>query len=361
MNKKSILILAVILGLLTAAGIVYQFITNKPVQKDESLTVLMPGTEISALFDDGKTVWAGTGEGIFLLDRESGETLRKLDADIQMIYSAMILKTEDGLVWAGHEEGLSAFDDQLQEVYRIGFPDIPKGRVNTLLALDGGLWAGTQNGAAHLSLKDGLWAVDEILTKESGLSEDVVQVIQEVGDELWFGSYLAREKGGISILTDKGWTYLGVDDGIPHSYINAILPLSENRVLIGSGQMIYGGLSIAEKTDSRWKITLNRDQNDGIPGMKVRDLFLDSAGRLFITTESEGILILDDPDELYETPLEGIVRTQENGLSDNEVKCVIECDQCYFLGCKYGLTRWEKQALAMDDITDHEKVYYQYR
>ena len=85
MNKKSILILAVILGLLTAAGIVYQFITNKPVQKDESLTVLMPGTEISALFDDGKTVWAGTGEGIFLLDRESGETLRKLDADIRRI------------------------------------------------------------------------------------------------------------------------------------------------------------------------------------------------------------------------------------------------------------------------------------
>ena len=26
--------------------------------------------------------------------------------------------------------------------------------------------------------------------------------------------------------------------------------------------------------------------------------------------------------------------------------------QCYFLGCKYGLTRWEKQALAIDDITE---------
>ena len=181
-----------------------------------------------------------------------------------------------------------------------------------------------------------------LLTKESGLAEDVVQVIKQIGNELWFGSYLARDKGGISILSENGWTYLNVDDGIPHSYINAILPLSENKVLIGSGQMIYGGLSLAEKVDDQWKITLNRDQNDGIPGMKVRDLFLDSSGRLFITTEAEGIIILDDPDGLYRTPLEGLVISEENGLSDNEVKCIVECDRCYFLGCKYGLTRWDK-------------------
>ncbi len=343
MNRKSLLILAIIFGLLTAAGIAYQIVTKKSAPpRDEALTVLMSGTEISALFDDGERVWAGTGEGLFLLDRDTGDIVEKLDADIHMIFSAMITRTGDGLVWAGHEDGLSAFDKEYQEVYRISSPEIPKGRVNTLLAGEDGLWAGTQNGAAHLSLKDGSWTVDEILTKESGLAEDVVQVIQRVGNELWFGSYLAREKGGISIRTETGWTYLSVDEGIPHSYINAILPLSENKVLIGSGQMIYGGLSVAEKTDGQWKITLNRDQNDGIPGMKVRDLFLDSAGRLFITTEAEGIIILDDPDGLYTTPLQGLVISEENGLADNEVKCVAECDQCYFLGCKYGLTRWDK-------------------
>ena len=106
--------------------------------------------------------------------------------------------------------------------------------------------------------------------------------------------------------------------------------------------MIYGGLSIAEKTDDSWKITGNLDQEDGIPGMKVRDLFLDSSGRLFITTEAEGIIVLDSPEELDRTPLEGLVITQENGLADDEVKCIIECDRCYYLGCKYGLTRWDK-------------------
>ena len=343
MNKKSILILVILFGLLTASGIAYQFITRKPAaEKDEALSVLMAGTEISALYDDGEKVWAGTGEGVFIIDRDTGETMKKLEPDIHMIFSAMITKTEDGLVWVGHEDGLSAFDRGYNEVYRICSPEIPEGRVNTLLADDDGLWAGSQNGAAHLSSKDGAWVVDKIITKETGLSEDVVQVIRRVGDELWFGSYLARDKGGISILSDAGWSYLSVEDGIPHSYINAILPLSDTKVLIGSGQMIYGGLSIAEKTAGKWTITANRDQNDGIPGMKVRDLFMDSSGRLFITTEAEGIIILKSPDELDTTPLEGPILTQENGLSDNEVKCIIECDKCYFFGCKYGLTRWEK-------------------
>ena len=343
MNRKSILILAILFGLLTTAGIAYQIITRKSAPpRDEALTVLMPGIEISALFDDGERVWAGTGEGLYILDRDTGDIVEKLDADIHMIFSAMITRTEDGLIWVGHEDGLSAFDDAFQEVCRISAPEIPKGRVNTLLADAGGLWAGTQNGAAHLAVKDGSWAVDEILTTDSGLAEDVVQVIERVGSELWFGSYLARDKGGISIRTKDGWTYLKVDDGIPHSYINAILPLSENKVIIGSGQMIYGGLSIAEKTDDSWKITGNLDQEDGIPGMKVRDLFLDSSGRLFITTEAEGIIVLDSPEELDRTPLEGLVITQENGLADDEVKCIIECDRCYYLGCKYGLTRWDK-------------------
>lgn len=343
MNRKSILILGIIFGLITAAGIVYKIFTKEPdVPKNEALTVLMTGVEISALYDDGEKLWTGTNEGIYILDRDTGETVKKLDADIHMIYSAMITSTEDGLIWAGHEDGLSAFDRELNEVYRITSPEIPMGRVNTLLAEKDGLWAGTQNGAAHLSIKNGTWVVNEILTKESGLCEDVVQVIQRIGDELWFGSYLGANKGGISILSDNEWTYLNTDDGIPHSYINVILPLSDDKVLIGSGQMIYGGLSLAEKIDGKWKITLNRDQNDGIPGMKIRDLFLDSAGRLFITTESEGLIILKDPEELKKSPLEGTVVTQENGLADNEVKCIVECDKCFFLGGKYGLTRWDK-------------------
>ena len=254
----------------------------------------------------------------------------------------MITQTKDGLIWAGHEDGLSAFDGDFNERYRFSASDIPGGRVNALLADRDGLWIGSQEGAAFLMPEDGEWRVEEVLTKSSGLAENVVQVIKRVGDELWFGSYLAEDKGGISIRTDKGWEYLSTDDGIPHRYINAILPLDDGRVLIGSGQLIYGGLSIAEKSSEGWKITVNRDQNDGIPGMKVRWLFLDSLGKLWITTEADGLMILDDTDMLNSTPLTGLILKQENGLADDEIKCIEECDNCFWLGGKYGLTRLGK-------------------
>ena len=343
MNKRSMTVLICFFTLLIASGVIYKIMNrNTPAQQYDNLQVILPGIEISALFDDGEKLWTGTAEGIYLLDRDTGDILGRPDADIHMIYSAMIKRTGDGLIWAGHEDGLSAFDTDGNEILRFDAPMIPGGRVNAILAEEDGLWAGSQEGAAHLVREEGEWRVDEILTTSSGLAEDVVQVIEKVGDELWFGSYLARDKGGISIRTAAGWEYLGTDDGIPHRYINAILPLDSKNVLIGSGQLIYGGLSVAERTEDGWKIRYTRDQNDGIPGMKVRWLFLDSAGKLWITTEADGIIILDSPDMLKETPLKGLVLKQENGLADDEIKCIEESDKCYWLGGKYGLTRYGK-------------------
>ena len=343
MNRKNLIILILFFLIMIGAGIAYRFLYTEPEPEImDNLEVVFPGAEISALFDDGDFLWVGTADGIYLLGRDTGEIRRKLDSDIQMIYAAMIVQTNDGLIWAGHDAGLSAFDKAGTEMLRFRKPEIPGGRVNTILAADEGLWIGTQEGAAFLEKDDSGWKVSEILTQKNGLTEEVVQVIARVEEEIWFGAYLAQDKGGISIRSEGGWQYLSTEEGIPHRYINAILPLSDQKVLIGSGQLIYGGLSLAEKSGEGWKITENWNQEDGIPGMKVRCLFLDSTGRLWITTEADGILILDSPDRLDERPLKGILAKQENGLADDEVKCIVECDNCFWLGGKYGLTRFGK-------------------
>ena len=343
MNRRNIAILALFFVGLIAAVMIYRGTRAEPeAEQFENLQVVMPGAEISALLDDGERLWVGTTDGIYWLDRDTGEMLKKLDAKIAMIYAAMIRKTEDGLVWAGHDAGISAFDAEGNEVRRITAPEIPGGRVNAILVTEGGLWLGTQEGAAFLAPEGGEWEVREVLTTENGLAEEVVQVIEQVGEQIWFGSYLATGQGGISIRGADGWQYLTPEDGIPHRYINAILPLSDECVLIGSGQLIYGGLSLAEKQEGSWKIMQNWNQDDGIPGMKVRYLFLDSDGRLWITTEADGLLILDSPGKLETRPLEGQITKQENGLADDEVKCIVESDTCYWLGGKYGLTRYGK-------------------
>ena len=343
MNRKNGMIIGIFLVALIVIGIIYQATKETPqAEIHENLQVVLPGVEISALYDDGTRLWVGSPEGIYWLDRDTGETIKKLDAKVAMIYAAMIAKTQDGLVWAGHDAGLSAFDAEGEEVIRITAPEIPGGRVNAILVLEEGFWIGTQEGAAFLAKEKDEWSVKEVLTTENGLVEEVVQVITKVGEEIWFGSYLAADRGGISIRSDKGWSYLTPEDGIPHRYINAILPLDENRVLIGSGQLIYGGLSLAERQDNVWKITRNWNQEDGIPGMKVRYLFLDGAKRLWITTEADGLLILDDAGKLDEKPLDGFYAKQENGLADDEIKCIVECDACFWLGGKTGLTRFGK-------------------
>ena len=342
MNKRQIIALSIFFVLLCVGGVAYNTFGQKRVEKDENIQTFMPGIEISALYDDGEYLWTGTSDGIYLLNRDSGEIEKKLDADIKMIFSAQIAKTDDGIIWLGHDAGLSAFNSAFEEVQRFEAPDIPKGRVNTIYTDGESVWAGSQEGAAHLSKVDGKWEVDEILDKKSGLMEDVVEVIEKVGDEIWFGSYLGTKSGGIAIRSEKGFDYITIDDGLPHRYINAILPLSEEKVLIGTGQMIYGGLCIAEKKNNEWKITNTWDQKDGLAGMKVRTLFLDSSGRLWVTSETEGLIILDSPDSLNSLSLEGTILTMDKGLSDDEVKCIIENEYCYWLGTKYGLSRYAK-------------------
>ncbi|MCR4588746.1 MAG: hypothetical protein K5682_10095 [Lachnospiraceae bacterium] len=332
--------------LLILVGIFYNRNLQEPeAHIMENLTVFLPGQEISALFDDGEKLWVGTPEGVYLLDPESGETLRKLDSDIEMIYAAAFAQTADKMIWAGHDKGLCAFDPDGTERFRMEAPEIPGGRVNALLVTEEGLIAGMQEGAVFLIKEGDHWTVQETYTTENGLIEEVVQVIVPVGEELWFGSYLAADQGGISIRKQDGWKYLSTQDGIQHRYINAILPLSEEQVLIGSGQMVYGGLCLAEKKEDHWEITRTWDAENGLPGMKVRYLFKDSLGRLWITTESDGVMVLDSPQRLFsmtDGKLEGTLIKQENGLADNEVKCMEETASCIWLGGKYGLTRYKK-------------------
>ncbi|MCR5032706.1 MAG: hypothetical protein K6A92_07580 [Lachnospiraceae bacterium] len=346
MNRKTIGVIALFLMGLILIGLLYRNSRKEPeAVVMENLQVFLPGQEISALMDDGEKLWVGTPDGIYLLDRDTGETMKQLDSDIEMIYAAAFARTPDGTVWAGHDQGLCAFDREGTEQFRLTAPLIPGGRVNALYVSKEGLWAGMQEGAVLLAQDGENWAVQETLTGNNGLCEDVVQVIEPVGEELWFGSYLAEGEGGISIRKKDGWSYLSTKDGIQHRYINAILPLSEEEVLIGSGHMVYGGLCLAGKQDDGWTITDTWDQENGIPGMKVRYLFLDRQKRLWITTESDGVMILDGMENLFSMEngqLQGTCIRQENGLADNEVKCMAETDSCIWLGGKYGLTRYGK-------------------
>lgn len=298
--------------------------------------------EISALFPAEDSLWVGGRDGVKKLDILTGDVLEYVAEDLELIYAAEIVRTGDGTVWVGHNAGVTGFapDGSRQD---FGTPDLTGGRVNTLLCAEDRLWVGTMEGASVLEVQDGTWKVTEKYTKENGLLSDVVNVLAECQGEIWFGSYLDNRPGGISILTEQGWQYLTTEEGLAHPYINAVLPL-EDKILAASGQLTAGGLNRIERRGQGYQVTDTYGVADGIPGEKVRWLCLDSSGYLWITTESDG-LILTKGTELTH-PIEGVVLTWEQGLSDNEIKGIAETEDYYFLAGRYGLTRIEKQAVA---------------
>lgn len=346
MDKRKIVIVVFFLILMVAAGMGMKFyqVQSTPVYEVlDNLHVLYDGEEISALYDDGEKLWVGLKTGIVTIDRSTGELLEVIDEDITLIYASEIAESSDGLIWCGHNDGVSAYTKNGEKKITLAAPQIPEGRVNTILAVEDGIWIGCMKGAAFLINDNGEWKVEKILTPENGLREECVSIIRQNGTEIWFGMYLCQDKGGLCILDGEEWSYIGMDEGLAHRYINSLVFSDENTCLAGVGHTMYGGLNLLKKTEEGWSVVKTWTAETGLPGNKVRYLYQTSGGSMFITTEMDGLVICGKaPDETTDT-ITGQYLVEENGLSDNEVKCMLESDSCYWLGGKMGLTRMDKQ------------------
>lgn len=310
----------------------------------EGFAVFCEGEEISALYPapDG-SLWVGGRDGVKRLDMETGQVIEYVAEDLELIYAAEICRSFDDSVWIGHNQGVSVlYPDGIREDFTS--PLLTGGRVNAILCHGEEMLAGTMEGANRFLLRDGRWQISEQYSQENGLLADPVNVIAAEGDTLWFGSYLASRPGGISILEKDGsWQYLTVEDGLAHPYINAILIL-EDRALAAVGQLTSGGLNVLSASPEGFAVRDTFGTGDGIPGEKVRWLYQDSAGHLWITTESDGLILCGDTNLTH--PLQGVCLAWRDGLSDNEIKRIVESDNYYFLAGRYGLTRIEKEAVS---------------
>lgn len=346
MDKKKIVIVILFLAAMVAAGVglkIYQSESQPVYQQMANLEVLFSGEEISALYDDGEKLWVGLKSGLRTIDRETGEELEVIDEDITLIYASEIGESFDGLVWCGHNDGISAYTKSGEKVLTFSAPDIPRGRVNAVLPVEDGVWIGCMTGAAFLAKEGGQWQVARVLDTASGLSEECVSIIRQNGEELWFGMYLCQDEGGLCILKGDQWSYITMDDGLAHRYVNSIVFLDEDTCLAGVGHTLYGGLNLLKRTSDGWQVVRTWTSMEGLPGNKVRYLFCASDGRMLITTEMDGMMICQQPPDENTQALTGLYLVQQNGLADNEVKCIAESDACIWLGCRSGLTRMYKE------------------
>lgn len=326
-------------ALLMLAFFVSARLSDEPesrVEKISDFSVMLEGKEISALYYDGSRMWVGCNEGILVYDAETKTVVDSID-DLEIIYTSGIEQTPDGTVWVGHEEGLTGIGPDGTRI-EFAYPDIPKGRINTVEWDQTQLWCGSYQGAARLELTEDGWKAVQLYGQEDGLISDSVNVIRSAGDKLWFASYLDHREGGITIVGNGEITRIGTGDGLPHPYITSLEELPDGRMLAGCGYMETGGLAVISPDGESFRVSDCFGREDGIPGEKVRYLYCDESGFLWITTEYDGVLVTDIGRGGLQKPLEGLAYTVEHGISDNEIKCIAETEEDYWLGGKYGLT-----------------------
>ncbi|HFI0618230.1 TPA: hypothetical protein ACGOZH_001861 [Streptococcus suis] len=312
----------------------------------EDFTILEKDAEISALFYDGQNVWVGTNEGVMVYNPDILEVIKTID-DLKLVYSAGITSSADGSIWIGHEKGLTQIDSAGQRTdYQ--YPDIAKGRVNTVLCDGEKIWCGTYNGAAVLELKQAdkeheSWQVQQILDSSNGLCSNSVNIMIRVQNGILIGSYLDTISGGLTFLKEDGEIQtIGTEQGLPHPYVTSLLELPSGDVLVGTGYMEDGGLAVLSYESGEYKVVDTLGVEDGMPGDKIRSLFY-SNQTIWITTEYDGILMISEQDFRNKAFENGRYLRQENGLSDNEIKCIVESDKYSWLGGKYGLTLIPKE------------------
>jgi ligand-binding sensor domain-containing protein len=301
---------------------------------------LAPDWDVMALAIEGDDVWAGGRDGLARLSRATGRERQRLEIP----YVRALAIDQAGALWIGHQHGLTLLRAGVRSEILVTDPGVrasaavpasPTHRVSALLRSDGELLIGTDGGLWRITKDD---APPEAVPLPELLSPMVNVIALDRGGGLWLGSYVAP-RGGLTIVDQRGTQRFTVANGLPHNNVNAIVALDEATVVVGTGFYERGGAVLFTRTADGWKPGATLSVEHGLAGPKVRSMFLDHLGVLWVGSEYDGIA--------YRRAGRWHTLAREDGLTDNEVKCLAEdADGALWLGTLRGLTVLDRAARA---------------
>lgn len=300
-------------------------------QAKPGFTTLLAKEDITCLVEGEKVIYAGGVNGLFSIDKKTFETKEIGDYH----YLRSLLLDARGL-WLATDTGLVLITAETSRVYtkNDGLPDDRVLCINPIE--DGHFWLGTWGGAIEMMVdEENKSLVKNKYTSENGLLTDNVNVInQDNFGGLWFGSYVAP-RGGVSVLKDGTWQYFTVEDALLHGNITTIINRFDEQVIVGGGLFKYGGATVFKEIDGIWAESETLTRETGLAGEKVRTLYEDQKRRLWVGSEYDGLVIIENDHKK--------LLNDARGLSHNEVKVIREDeDGNIWIGTMRGLTRIEK-------------------
>lgn len=209
--------------------------TNKGlfIQNKSGFDVLLDTVNVSCVSQSNEThkIYAGTGNGLYLLDIEKHITnVFHINNGLIDESITSVLCQKNGIVWIGSKSGLISFNGKEFEYYNIGFDNNSNHIRSLLVDYEDNLWIGTHSGLYKYRGK-GFTVYD----KQHGLgSAFIYQITRDVNGNLW----TATENNGVYKFSNGFFKNYSTKQGLPSNLVYAILPQDDGSVWFGGDKGI---------------------------------------------------------------------------------------------------------------------------
>lgn len=262
------------------------------------------------VFDKNNELWIATREGLVHYKNDKFIVYDD-DQGLNNVRVQTLVFDNYQRLWLGTEGGVSVLQDGKFKNFTIENGLSNNIIYSSILDREGNLWFGTFGGGANLFLGDYF----ENHTTVDGLANDVVTSITEGEDgEIWLSTY----GGGLSRLKEGKFTTMSLTEGLLDDKVFSLDKDSNGRIWIG----MRNGLAYMKDG----KLTVLSE--DEFPYRKVRHVYEDSKGIIWISTYEDGIVRYDGN--------EFNSLSRDNGLADNTILGTVEGDDGSMWIATYG-------------------------
>ena len=270
-----------------------------------------------------------------------------------------ILQDRAGRLWVGGSKLLMIHGDECKEYALQGYRSAA--RVKSILETrDGTLWVGAVSGLQWLRPGFG-----DRFESVAGVTNTVRVLREDTAGTVWIGSI----GGGLIQFRNDRFTRVKTPDDPPSSTVLAMLEDNEQNIWIGmqTGLLRLSrtplstfplpdvanadfGTVYSDHDGSLWvagthlyRISPGRDRPKLIPapgqGVRVRNVFRDSSGNLWIGTDGHGVFLTMHGRQIH--------YTARNGLTNDFVRTFLESrDGSIWIGSDEGIARWHNGVLT---------------
>jgi ligand-binding sensor domain-containing protein/two-component sensor histidine kinase len=313
---------------------------------------------VRALYQDrAGTIWVGTDNGLLRFDDGRFVRVDGVNGEPAIAVHALAEDHRGGL-WVGGSR-LLRFEQGASREYRLA-GESSQNRVKSILeTADGTVWVGTVSGLEKL--RPGAKEFERVAGIQS-----TVRVLRQTSDgSLWIGMI----GGGLRMVRPRETVAMSAGDELPSNTVLNVFEDDERNIWIGTqAGMVrltrtpvrivplpknvdsdFGTIS-ADRDGSLWVVSTDvfrmRDGAisphtfPGLGNVPVRNVFRDRAGALWIGTDGDGIIRLD------EKPggAKKLWMTTQDGLVNNFIRAILESrDGSMWIATDEGVSHWSEQ------------------